>query len=240
MNINEITKKAKIANGGNIKLGTKMGTFSKLMGNENYFIPSLNMNVKGSCGHYCMGCKQDCYVKKSYRYSSVKYGHSLRSIAVRFNLDGLKETLSKQLAKKRTPFDFIRINQSGEIESRDEFDMWVTLAEEQPKTDFYLYTKAYDIVIPYLLNNPIPANITVLISIWHESGIKEFNAVKHLPNVKAFVYLDGFDYEKYGIAVTTKCNAYVGDKLNKEITCERCQKCMNRNENHKIIGCDAH
>lgn len=242
MTLEQIVKKAKIAGNGNIKLGDSMGTFSKLMGNDDFYIPKLNMAVCGSCGHHCVGCKKDRYVKKSYRYDSVKYGHALRSIAVSNALDELTETLSKQLARKKKPFRFVRINQSGELETLNEFLMWARLAKEQPETDFYLYTKALEIVIPYLKEHgsEIPKNLTILVSIWHEYGIDEFNAVKHLPNVKAFVYLDGFDYESHGIVIQTKCNAYVGTKLNKEITCEKCQKCMDRLSCHKIIGCDAH
>ncbi len=233
-------KKAKIASGGNIKLGASMGTWSKLMGDDEYHIEKLNMTVCGSCGKHCIGCKKDCYVKASYRYGSVIYGHAIRTIAMRDYLDDLAIQLARQLDRKKKPFEIIRINQSGEIETEKELNMWVSLARDHSETEFYLYTKAFDIVIPYLLKTDLPKNITVLISIWHEYGIAEFNMVKHLPNVKAFVYLDGFDYEAHGIEIQTKCKAYDGKKLNHDLTCDKCKKCFDRCPWHQIIGCDAH
>lgn len=235
-------KKAKIASGGNIKLGASVGTWSKLMGDESYHIEKLNTTVCGTCGKYCLGCKKDCYVKASYRYGSVIFGHAIRTIAMRDHLDELAEQLAKQLERKKKPFAIIRINQSGELETEKELAMWVDLARKNTKTDFYLYTKVFDFVIPYLLKNAdtLPENITILISVWHEYGIAEFKLVEHIPNVKAFVYLDGFDYAAHGLNILTKCNAYVGKKLNHELTCDKCKKCFDRCPNHKVIGCDAH
>lgn len=241
MTSKEIIKKAKIASNGNIKLGN-MGTWSTLYGNDSHYVEKLGTSICGTCGNHCKGCKKDCYVRASCRYGSVIYGHAIRTIAIRDYIDELEASLISQLKRKRKPFEYVRINQSGEIETLRQLEMFMNIASETPETDFYLYTKAFDIVIPYLLKNAdvLPKNITILISIWHEYGIAEFNQVKHIPNIKAFVYCDGFDYEAVGLEIQTKCNAYEGKKLNHELTCDKCKKCMNRCETCKVIGCDAH
>lgn len=230
-----------ICGNGNIKLGN-MGTFSKLKGNENIYVKKLNCSVCGTCGKYCAGCSKDCYVNASYRYGSVIYGHAVRTIAMRTDIEKMESDIIGQLKRKRKPFEIVRINQSGELETVRELEMWINSANEIPETHFYLYTKAYDFVVPYLLKNAdtLPENITILISIWREYGIAEYNAVMHIPNVKAFAYCDGFDYSAHGLTIQTKCKAYEGKKLNHDLTCDKCRKCFDRNQFHAVIGCDAH
>lgn len=234
-------KKVKLASNGNIKLGKKMGTWSKLMGNDAIYIDRLGIEVSGSCGKHCNGCKNDCYVKKSYRYPSVKYGHAINTLAMRLDLAKVFADLNNQLTRKRVPFEMVRINQSGELESVEEFEMWVELARLHPETKFYLYTKAYDIVTDTLLSGKVPANMTILVSVWHEYGVEEFKKLAHLENVKAFVYDDGFDYESKGIQIKTYCKAYdLNGKLDHNVTCDKCQKCFNRLSGCKVVGTYPH
>ena len=251
--------KAKFTGNGNTKLGRKMGVWSVLMGDDEYFIPELGLTVRGTCGGHCAACKHDCYVRKSYmRYTaratgkcSVKLGHARNTIALRENLEQCFADLNGQLNRKRVPFDQIRLNQSGEIENAEQFDMWCRLAASHPETEFYVYTKDYEIVVPALLSGKVPNNFTVLISVWHEIGIAEFLKVAHLENVKAFVYVDhnkdvvnGWtvaDYRERGLEITTLCNAYdIHGKMDHNITCDRCTKCFNRVAKCKVVGCFAH
>lgn len=232
--------KAKYTSSGNIKLGSDMGVWSVLYGQQEHFIKGYGM-VKGTCGHYCKGCEKACYVRKSYRYGSVMQGHARNTIAIRTDLGKCFRDLDGQLSRKRKPFTFIRLDQSGEVESMGQFEMHCRVADKHRETDFYIYSKAFDIVVPALLAGKVPSNMTVLISIWHEYGIDAWNAVKHLSNVKAFVYDDGFDYSKYGLVITDRCYAYdKNGKLDHNITCNKCQKCMNRREQSKVIACYEH
>ena len=67
---------------GNTKLGN-MWTFSTLYGNEEHYVSRIDMKVTGTCGIYCTGCKHACYVRKSYRYGSVIFGHARNTLAIR-------------------------------------------------------------------------------------------------------------------------------------------------------------
>ncbi len=231
--------RARFTSNGNIKLGKKMGVWSTLMGDDTYNVKinGVPVSVKGTCGGHCAGCKGNCYVKKSYRYPSVVLGHARNTLAIR-NTEKCFQDLDGQLNRKRVPFEQIRIDQSGEIENKEQFAMWCTLAAKHPETVFYIYTKNYDVVIPALLAGNVPENMTVLISIWHKFGVNEFEKVKNLPNVKAFVYDDNY---KYGFVIDTYCKAYdEHGKLDHNITCDKCKKCFNRLNNCKVIGCKAH
>lgn len=225
-----------IKSNGNIKVGN-MGTISKLMGDDPIYVKSMNTAVVGTCGHNCAGCKNKCYVKKSYRYPSVILSHARTTIAFRENLVSAFNDMDKQLTNKRKPFEIVRINQSGEIESTAELNHYYELAAKHPETKFYLYTKNFVALKASDLES-MPENITILISVWHEYGIDTYNELKHMPNVKAFVYMDGYNYE---MEVGTMCNAYdKNGKMDHRITCDKCRKCFDRVESHKVVGCYEH
>lgn len=235
------TYKAHYTSSGNIKLGSSMGVWSVLYGNQEHYVEEMKTTVKGTCGHHCNGCLNDCYVRKSYRYGSVIKGHARNTVAMRTDLAQCLADLDEQLSRKRKPFKFVRVNQSGEVEDHAQFAMHCEIGRRHPETQFYIYSKAYEIVVPALLLGRVPDNMTVLISIWHEYGIEAWNKVKHLPNVKAYVYDDGYDYSQHGLIITDRCYAYdEHGKLNHDLTCEKCQKCMNRLERSKVIACKAH
>ncbi len=233
--------KAKFNRGKNIKMGDGIDSWSTLFGDDEYYIPELDTIVKGTCGNHCKGCKGKCYVRKSYRYKTVKLSHARNTLAMRNDIEKCYTDLYNQIKRARKPFYIIRVDQSGEIENNMQFGMFCKLAKAFPKVKFYIYTKAYDIIIPYLLNGFVPENFTVLVSVWHEYGIEEYKSVAHLENVKAFVYMDGFDYAAHGLEVQTMCNAYdENGKMDHNITCDKCKKCFNRLANCKVIGCYDH
>ena len=233
--------KAHYTSNGNIKLGKKMGVWSVLYGDQEIFVKDWDITVRGTCGHHCKNCMKECYVRKSYRYGSVIKGHAENTIAMRNDISKCLSDLDGQLNRKRKPFEFIRLDQSGEIENDEQLEMHLEIGRRHPETTFYLYSKAFEYIIPALFENRVPANFVILISIWHEYGIEIWNLLKHFPNVKAFVYDDGFDYSQYGIKPTTWCKAYnEKGKLDKRITCELCKKCMVCNNRNKVIYCKAH
>lgn len=229
-------------NGGNIKLGC-MGSFSKLYGDASYTIN--NMTCTGTCGHHCNGCKNACYVKASYRYPSVILRHMINTLAMRESVENSLATLDAQLTRKRTPFKTVRINQSGELESLEEFLMWIELANRHNETTFYVYTKAIDLIGDYILENGLPTNLVVLVSIWGEYGMADYNRLCHIGNIKAFVCVTANYtaqwYDEHGLAIQTYCKAYDEQgHLDHNITCDKCQKCFNHLSSCKVIGCFEH
>lgn len=225
--------KARFIKHGNIKLGN-MWTFSTLYGSKEY--NTEYGKVSGTCGHYCKGCESACYVRKSYRYPSVINSHAINTLALINDIMETEKTLIAQIKNARKKPSVIRIHQSGEMINRYEMAMWINIAKEFPQITFYTYTKAFDIVEPFLLE--LPLNFYINISVWHEYGIKEFKEMAKHPNIKAFAYMDGFDYSAHGLNIQTTCKAYEGGKLNHAITCDKCKKCFA--DTFKIIGCEDH
>ena len=222
---------------GNIKTGL-IWTWSKLAGNR-----EIN-GVKGSCGNYCGACQDGgCYVFKSYRYPSVINGHARNTTAFRNDINGSFEELCAQIDRAKNKPEIIRINQSGEIETPFELLKWCLMAKKYPDIRFYLYTKNFD-ALSMVINSfdngaTVPENITMLISVWHEYGLNEFNEFKKHSFIKAFAYDDGFNYAAAGLNIDAYCTAYdQNGKMNHAVTCEKCKKCFNRI--HKVIGCYDH
>lgn len=262
IDVNFLIKHALFIKKGNTKTEGKekkkrVWSFGTLFGCIPHEIPELGIHVFGTCGTHCSGCfnkdnwrKSPCYVAKSYYqnisretgYCSVRYGHALRTLALRYYTDRLIAALKEQLRRAKKKPDIIRINVSGEIETIEQFKGFCEIAASIPSCNVYIYSKNYDVVIPALLNGIVPANFTVNISIWHEYGISEYNLVKHLDNVKAFVYDDhDFDYFAAGLIIDTYCKAYdEKGKMDHSVTCDICTKCFNRCSGCKCIGCNSH
>lgn len=241
---------------GNVKVGN-IATWSTLASDREF--QTQYGPVCGTCTGCCGACgkakegkkRPPCYVFKSYRYSNIIDGHARNTLSIRNNPELAFRQLSDSLSRKRIPIVAGRFDQSGEIENSIQFAGMCMIAREHAKTPFYVYTKRYDVVIPALLAGLVPKNLTVLISIWHEIGIKEYLKVAHLPNVKAFVYCDynsdpvnGWGVEEYaerGVYIQTFCKAYdESGKMNHNITCEKCKKCFNRSLKAKVVGCLDH
>lgn len=228
-----------IKSNGNVKLGNSMGTISKLMGNQ--LISTAYGDIVGTCGNHCNGCSSSCYVKKSYRYDSVRKGHARTTLAFRNDLKKSFDSMDKQLSRKRKPFAQVRINQSGELESYLELEGYCKLAAKHSETVFYVYTKNYDAVFANITK--LPENLYVLISVWGSQGVSEYKQLARLSKqIKAFVYIDETYTEEFyaaiGLEIETTCKAYENHKLNHEITCDKCKKCFNRTS--RIIGCPSH
>lgn len=240
---------------GNIKVGN-IATWSTLPGDGEF--NSKYGVVKGTCtgccahcGHSVNGKRPPCYVFKSHRYPSVVDGQARNTLSIRNNPELAFQQLSNALSRKRKPVLAARFDQSGEIENNIQHTGMIGVAKDHENTPFYVYTKKSEVVIPNLLNGIVPKNFFHLISIWHEQGIEDYLSVKHLPNVKAFVYCDknsdpinGWGPEEYaahGLEIQTFCKAYGLDgKMNHNITCDVCKKCFVRKSTMKVIGCWNH
>ena len=264
-----VLKVAKIKGGtaaDNIKLG-EMGSWAMLFGSCDWYIPELDVTVKGTCGEYCQGCfnpenikKSPCYVTKSYvmrtnknedgtagdiqqNPCTVKLGHAYRTIAMTMFRKDLLLSLDKQLTNKRKKFEVVRINESGEFTCYEDLAMWCELAKRHPETVFYVYTKNYKAVRKALINGVVPGNLYINISIWHQLGIEAYLEMKDHPQIRAFVLVDEeWTVERYnrkGIEITSMCMAYdENGKMNHAVTCDKCKKCFSAN--NKCVGCFEH
>lgn len=264
-----ILKKAVIKKGtaaDNIKLGN-MGSWAMLFGSCDWYIPELDVTVKGTCGEHCQGCFNPenpkcspCYVAKSYvmhtnrnedgtvgdiqkNACTVKLGHAYRTIAMTMFRKDLLLSLDKQLTNAKKKFGVVRINESGELTCYEDLELWCELGKRHPETIFYLYTKNYRAVRKALINGVVPSNLFINISIWHQLGIDAYLEMKDHPQIRAFVLVDDEwtkeKYYRHGIEITSMCAAYdENGKMNYAVTCDKCKKCFSNC--NKCVGCYEH
>jgi len=224
---------------GNTKLGGRIFSFSTLMADYTYKgMRGVLKNIVGTCKN-CAACATSCYVRSSYRYPNVIFAQAVNTWGMRNEIDKVENDLAAELAQYKP--EIVRLNQSGELEDDEQMAMWCRLAKAFPDVKFYIYTKMFSIAEKFLLGGLVPENFTVNYSVWHEVGVKEYEKVKHLPNVKAFVYDDGKDF-----ILKTKyyCPAYkipagkTRAVLNHDFTCETCRLCITGKV--KVIACHDH
>lgn len=223
---------------GNIKIGN-IASFSTLMGDYIYNGMDKELkDIKGTCKN-CSCCKKSCYVRASYRFPSVIHSQAINTWGMRNELDKVEMDLAEQIEKLN--IKIVRLNQSGELENEEQFAMWCRLAEHFNNVKFYIYTKMYSIVEPFLKKGLVTSNFTINYSIWHDVGVKEFKNVEKYQNVKAFIYDDGINLNLNPVAYCpayTKPNGEKKAKMNHNITCEKCRLCIDKKI--KIIGCLDH
>lgn len=240
---------AKFNKNGNIKVGGNIWTFNKLAGSG-----VLN-GCKGTCGKYCTGCyneknpkKSSCYVFNSYVHygwekSTVMNSHIRNTNIMRSDINKAFKDIRQQLKRAKKKPTAVRIHSSGEIETKEELLKWFDVANENPSIPFYVYTKAYDVLDEVMLlykikKLEIPKNFFINISIWHEVGKKCYDTWKSNPQIRAFVYHDGYDYGE-NLKMDIMCPAYNSKgKMDHRFTCDTCKICYQ--EKHKVCGCYDH
>ena len=141
--------KVSISNGN-----TKMGA-----------IPSVSLPPCTTCNPKAP-CFKKCYaVKLARRYPTVKTAYER-------NLDILQQDFHaywQQVYTAAMTTRFFRYHVSGDIPNITYFENMVNLAIALPHTNFLAFTKQYDIVNQYLLNDgTIPPNLKVIFSNWGE------------------------------------------------------------------------
>lgn len=243
----------------NVKLGSGIYTWSTLISDRVWNFKGQNgenIQVKGTCKK-CSGCASEnekgripCYVEKSIygpHGGSVMKNHVKNTLGLRENIEKVLFDLDKFMTREEKKHGHgitVRLDQAGEVENEDQLFMWVELCVRHPESKLYAYTKNYEIFTENLLKGLIPENMFVLYSVWSDQGINEYKAVKHLKNVKAFVYvskeLTPEFYASHGLIIDAWCHAYgENGKMDHNIPCSKCGQCFNVRKN-KVIGCWDH
>lgn len=193
----------------------------------------VDKSFKGTCGGAdCSSCKSWalCYAIRMLRYPDVAKNYIENTLLMRESLDKCEKEILKQLYILKP--DLFRFDVAGEIETFEQFIMFLSIAYQTPDTTYYVYTKNYDVVDKYFSTGcELPDNFHLLISVWHDSGIECYLKHRHHKNVHAFVYNDGdYDYKAHGLELleSHRCKAYDMDgTMNHEISCRKCGKCYN-------------
>lgn len=223
----------------NGKIGAMLG-ISYLPGSDYMYLNSglLTSDCKGTCGSVdCSGCIGSCYaVSTVKRFEHANANRMENTMQLRSDIDQHFADIRSRAIEKG--HKVIRYTESGEIENYRQFEKVVDLAESLPDRSVYLYTKNYAVLRQYFERHELPSNMVVLISIWDQHGVSEYEEFKHHDNVKAFV-VNNDTYK-----VDAMCPAYreVNGKVKRinddRVKCVNCKLCFSSKA--KVIGCLEH
>lgn len=224
----------------NGKLGTNIMGVSYVPGGEYITLKSgaIVSDCKGTCnGVNCESCEKSCYAVRSYKqYPTVTVNRIENTLQLRENIVQHFEDMKNAIIENNVKI--VRYTESGEIETFRQFALLENLARKLPNVKFYLYTKNYAVLREFFDHSVLPENMTVLISIWGDHGIDEWNEFKKYRNVKAFAV-------NSDLKVSCFCPAYEKDNAGKvhrvvknSAKCEKCRLCFDSKA--KIIGCYEH
>lgn len=239
----------------NSKVGSNVMTINFLPGGNPLIKKdgTVLTDIPGTCDGVCDSCENNgCYAVRDakFHHNSVLPAVIENTLLLRNNIVELSNQIITAL-KNDQSIKMIRWHASGEIDSLAHWQMILGIAHIFPDRLFYIYTKRFEIVCPWLDNNNLPKNLILNFSVWHEYGLHEYLKYAHKENVKAFAFVDGqFDYESHGLHIETMCPAYIidgyyknGNKRVKRIDGMKCGICKNRcncKGGFKVCGCIDH
>ena len=197
----------------------------------------LVADIIGTCGHVnCEECQKKCYaVSMCKRFQDACKHRIENTLQLRQDIDQHFSDIKAAIISDK--IKIVRYTDSGEIESFEQFVKLVGLAKDLENVRFYLYTKNYTVLRDFFKHCELPDNMIVLVSVWGETGLNEYNEFKHHKNIKAFVVNSTLKPEAMCPAYK-KINGKV--KLNKSMTCARCGLCWGKKPGVNVIGCLEH
>lgn len=195
----------------------------------------LITDIIGTCQCVdCSKCSRKCYAIRTIRqYEKACINRLENTLQLRNDMKAHFEAIGKAIQDNK--IEIVRYTESGELETYDQMLELYRLAIRFPNVHFYLYTKNYYVLRCFFDFRTLPDNMVVLISVWEDVGVNEWEEFKGYKNVKCFAVNSKLQPKVF-------CPAYKlvngKAKLDKKVTCAKCGLCFNSKA--KIIGCYEH
>lgn len=133
-------------------------------------IPSLNMPVGRTCRPDAP-CFAKCYARKgNFARPNVKAAHTANLEAYEADPDFFFHYISVMTRLSK----YFRWHSSGDIVDERYLDGIVSVARENPSTNYLCFTKKFELVNAYLdKNGELPENLKIVFSAWGKDFIPE-------------------------------------------------------------------
>ena len=216
---------------GNNKIGKKVHTFNTLPGSSPIETTTKGMltSIKGTCHGCCEGTCENggCYAIRDCKlhHNSVIPAVLKNTLILRHDIDDCFNQLKEYCVNNKV--EYFRVHSSGELDSYEELEKLVWLANECPSIHFCIYTKRFEWVKQYLdTNKKFPENLAVNLSKWMDN-MKDY---MDIPDINIFAFDSGEDEEIKDWAVCPAVAKKPGAKKGYEtgVTCSQCLRCYRK------------
>ena len=128
--------------------------------------------------HNCGRCSGLCYNNKFHAQYPQKAISELRILLAYILYPNELANKIIRVAKK-SKSGLFRINQDGEIHSEEQFSWWIDICTKAPSTEFYVYTKAFELFEECLSECSIPSNFHINMSVieGQEEQLKKYSTL---------------------------------------------------------------
>lgn len=219
--IEEILKIAdnkNILGGNNSKTGKILET--KKIPGRTLTIESQGFEICGSCCCDCPGC----YAKKSTAYHWNKL-LDIEIITQRI-INEAPEYFKSLIIKKTTLERVFRFNESGDIETLQELELYNEIAKARPHCIFLVYTERHDFVKEFIKTGQKAENLQIRLSFWFNGTKEDADRInEEREGLPAFVACKDVEKAAEFFKVPKVCPCSYNTKENKT-TCHECGACF--------------
>ena len=214
----EIAKNMNLLGGSNSKTGKILET--KKVPGKTLEIKSQGFECVGSCDRNC----KDCYAKKS---TKVHFNVLLPIEIITQRIISEAPEFFKSLIIKNTTLERVfRFNESGDIETLQELELYNEIARERPHCIFLVYTERHDIVKEFMKTGQKAENLQIRLSFWFNGTKEDVDRInKEREDLPAFVACEDIKKASEFFKVPKVCPCSYNTKENKT-TCHECGACF--------------
>lgn len=204
--------------------------------------PALSCRPDAPCRGVCYACKGH------YCFENVKNALRGNFFAYLHDPDGYFKTISSVVAKKEScamkrgdAHPIVRWHSAGDIVDSRYFKGMVEVAKDNPKVDFYAYTKQYEIVNAELASGTkLPKNFRVIFSHAQKGWESHIPNPFGLPTSHIDFRNDAMNEEVVHEKGVFHCPAVSRGAIGKlghetGVTCNECRKCAHAKPGERIV-----
>lgn len=173
----------------------------------------------------CQGCKDACYNNKAYTQYPTKAICDLRQL---FRVIEKPHVVIGEIVQESINSKNVRFNGSGEIHNEFILDVYTRVAKANPTTNYYTYTKNYDLI----KGRRLPKNLII--------NISEFGTTEKINEVREMLPIN---LNTFKAVTSEEMEEIKKDKKKSKFIChgESCSTCnLCTKKKGAVIYCEIH
>ena len=230
---------------GNVKVGN-IPQFNTLPGNDLIEMSNgkILTNIVGTCGKCCDNCFKNCYAVRSLKlhHNSTTVAWGANTVILRNDPEKVLNEITEFCTKNIV--NYFRFHTSGELESVEQLKLYCEICKRNPDVVFYIYTKNFDVLVDWFMENPVPDNFVINLSEWHGNIEKYYDSIsdERKRDIAKRIFakeMNVFSYDDNDPACMQNlphCPAIDSKGHETGVTCAMCRRCMKKGNNTSVYA----